>query len=43
MGVMMIHHAREDQVTILEGIFAYLTPDGWVIPAWLELTRETIR
>lgn len=40
---MMFHHVDEKNVEILEGIFAYLTPNGWVIPEWLILMRQTIR
>jgi len=32
---MLCHHITPDQVTWLEGYFAYLTPHGWVIPAWV--------
>lgn len=38
----MIHHATFEQVYVLEGIFATLTPTGWVIPAWLVLMRDTV-
>jgi hypothetical protein len=30
-------------VEILEKIFAYLTSNGWVIPDWLKLMRETVK
>jgi hypothetical protein len=33
--------ALED-VVILEGIFAYLTPQGWVIPLWLSELHEYV-
>lgn len=40
---MMLHHVDEKNVTKLEEIFAFLTPNGWVIPEWLKLMRETIQ
>lgn len=39
----MIHHVKMKDVEILEEIFAYLTPNGWVIPEWLKLMRETVQ
>jgi hypothetical protein len=40
---MVLHHVRMDDVAILIGIFAKLTPDGWVIPDWLVLMGNTVR
>lgn len=39
----MLHNVKEKDVTILETMFAYLTPEGWKIPDWLVLMRETIQ
>jgi hypothetical protein len=40
---MILHQVDEKNVEILESIFAYLTPEGWVVPEWLKLLRATIR
>ncbi len=31
-----------ESVQSLEEIFSYLTPDGWVVPAWLTALREHV-
>jgi hypothetical protein len=40
---LTLHHVSLKQIEVLEGIFAYLTEDGWIIPDWLKLMRATAR
>lgn len=40
---MTVHHVKEEDVTKLEEIFAYLTPEGWQVPDWLTLMRATMQ
>ncbi len=40
---MITHHITEKDITILEGIFAYLTRNGWVIPEWIDQLRITTK
>lgn len=37
---MLIHSIQEKDIEILEGIFAYLTKQGWVIPEWIKLLKQ---
>lgn len=39
----MIHHVSESNIYTLESIFAEFTPEGWKIPDWLVLMRETMK
>lgn len=39
----MLHHVKLKDIEVLEGIFAYLTPNGWVVPDWLKLMRATCK
>lgn len=36
---VMIHHIKPSQIYMLEGIFAKLTANGWIIPQWIEILR----
>ena len=38
-----IHQVKHEDVVRLMNIFARLTPEGWVIPEWLDLMGRTIR
>jgi hypothetical protein len=33
------HYISIEQISVLESVFAVLTPTGWVVPAWLEALR----
>lgn len=35
-------HTSLANVEVLERVFAYLTPAGWVIPDWLILMRSIV-
>lgn len=37
---VLIHHIRSRDIWHLETTFAYLTEDGWKIPAWLQLLKR---
>jgi len=39
---MLITSILVEDVEILEGIFATLTPNGWVIPEWLIYLRSEV-
>lgn len=43
ISTMTVHHVKEEDVTKLEEIFAYLTPEGWQVPDWLTLMRATMQ
>lgn len=36
---MFLHSVQQKDIEILEGIFAYLTEEGWVIPEWINELR----
>jgi hypothetical protein len=31
---MIIHHVSAEEIDTLQGMFAELTPLGWVVPDW---------
>lgn len=37
------HNIDREMVAWLEMKFAYLTPDGWVIPEWIEILKKTAK
>lgn len=39
---MILTSITLEQVEVLEGIFAVLTEQGWIIPAWLIHLREVV-
>jgi len=39
---MILTSIRLEDVEVLEGIFATLTENGWVIPDWLIHLREVV-
>lgn len=38
---MIFHSISKENIEILEGIFAYLSEDGWKIPEWLQLLSSS--
>lgn len=39
--VGIIHHCSLGQIATLEEVFACLTEEGWVIPDWLQMLKDT--
>lgn len=39
----MVHHLTMNQVEMLEETHAYLTEEGWQVPAWITELRNSIK
>jgi len=40
---MIDHYIKEKDIEILEGIFAFYTPIGWCVPAWVTALRRSMK
>ena len=39
---MILHNISSENIDKLEHLFATLTPEGWQVPNWIKLLKETV-